>query len=113
MAVTVDDARSLALSLPQVTEQDHHGIASFRIRGKIFATVPDERHLRVMVDEEEIHAAVSGNPAVFHEFYWGTRLACLVVDLAGASRRQVRELLNEAWLRKAPPVLARQLQSGA
>ncbi len=108
MAVTVDDARSMALSLPQVTEQDHHGIASFRIRGKIFATVPDDRHMRVMVDEDEIHTAVAENPAVFHEFYWGTRLACLVVDLAGATPQQVRELLNEAWLRKAPAPLARQ-----
>jgi hypothetical protein len=113
MAVTVDDARSMALSLPQVTEQDHHGMASFRIRGKIFATVPNDQHLRVMVDEDEIHATVSENPAAFHEFYWGTRLACLVVDLASASPQQVRELLNEAWLRKAPAVLARQFQSGA
>jgi len=113
MAVTVDDARSMALSLPQVTEQDHHGMASFRIRGKIFATVPNDQHLRVMVDEDEIHAAVSENQAVFHEFYWDTRLACLVVDLAGATPQQVRELLNEAWLRKAPAVLARQRQSGA
>lgn len=88
-------------------------MASFRIRGKIFATVPNDQHLRVMVDQDEIHAAVSENPAVFHEFYWGTRLACLVVDLADASPQQVRALLNEAWLRKAPAVLARQLQSGA
>lgn len=113
MAVTVDDARRLALSLPQVTEQDHHGMASFRIRDRIFATVPDERHLRVMVSEDEIRAAVSENPSVFHEFYWGRRLACVVVDLAGATRQQLLELLTEAWLRKAPKVLARQLQSGA
>lgn len=111
MALSVEDARNLALSLPRVTEQDHHGMASFRICGKIFATVPDEQHLRVMVDEDEIHAAVSENPAVFREFYWGRRLACLVVDLAGASPEQVRELLNEAWRRKAPAPLARQLQS--
>ncbi|MHB8448879.1 MAG: MmcQ/YjbR family DNA-binding protein [Mycobacteriales bacterium] len=113
MALTVHDARSMALSLPNVTEQDHHGMASFRIRGKIFATVPDDQHLRVMVDEDEIRAAVSENPNVFHEFYWGTRLACLVVDLAGASAQQVRELLNEAWLGKAPAVLARQFHFGA
>jgi hypothetical protein len=111
MPATVDEARGLALSLPQVTEQDHHGMASFRIRGRIFATVPDDQHLRVMVDEDEIHAAVSEDPAVFHDFYWGTRLACLVVDLAGASPQQVQELLSEAWLRKALAVLARQLQS--
>lgn len=103
----------MALSLPEVTEQDHHGIASFRVRGKIFATVPDGQHVRVMVDENEIHAAVAESRAVFSELYWGTRLACLVVDLAGAHPEQVRQLLYDAWRRKAPTALARQLQSGA
>ena len=27
-------------SLPESTEQDHHGMASFRVRGRIFATSP-------------------------------------------------------------------------
>jgi hypothetical protein len=44
---------------PGVTEEDHHGIASFRVGGKIFATVPDVDHIRVMVDEDEIRAAVA------------------------------------------------------
>jgi len=39
-------ARSLALSLPEATEQDHHGMPSFRVRGKIYATVPDDEHIR-------------------------------------------------------------------
>jgi hypothetical protein len=59
-------------------------------------------------EKEEIDAAVSENPAAFHGFYWGTRLACLVVDLADTSPQQVSALLMEAWLRKAPAVLARQ-----
>lgn len=101
MTVTVEVVRETALALPQVTEQDHHGMTSFRVRGRIFATVPDDQHLRVMVGEEEIRVAVSENPAVFHEFYWGKRLACLVVDLPGPTLQQIRELLTEAWLRKA------------
>jgi len=109
MGVTVERVRRMALALPQVTEQDHHGMASFRVRGKIFATVPDDEHVRVMVEEGEIRAAVSQNPVVFHEFYRGKRLACLVVDLTGTSPHQLRELLTEAWLRKAPVSLAQQL----
>ncbi len=109
MGVTVEQARRLALALPQVTEQDHHGMASFRVHSKIFATVPDDEHLRIMVDEAEIRAAVFANPAVFHEFYWGKRLACLVVDLSGASLDHLRELFTEAWLRKAPASLVQQL----
>jgi hypothetical protein len=72
---TLAQARALALGLPEATEPDHHGMVSFRVRGKIFATVPDDTHLRVMVDEMEIRAAVAENPNACQEFYWGKRLA--------------------------------------
>ncbi|MDQ1368923.1 MAG: hypothetical protein QOF20_1276, partial [Acidimicrobiaceae bacterium] len=50
---TLDEARAVALALPEVATQDHHGIDSFRVRGKIFASVPDDDHIRVMVDEDD------------------------------------------------------------
>ena len=98
------------MELPHVTEEPHHGIVSFRVRGKIFASVPDHHHLRVMLDESEIRATVAEDPAVFEEFYWGKRLACAVADLAGVTSSQLRWLLTEAWLDKAPAKLARQLR---
>jgi len=84
-------------------------MASFRVRGKIFVTVPDATHLRVIVDEMEIRAAVAENPEACQEFYWGKRLACVVVDLLHASPGLVKELLVEAWVNKAPRTLVRQL----
>ncbi|HEV3460901.1 MAG TPA: MmcQ/YjbR family DNA-binding protein [Candidatus Dormibacteraeota bacterium] len=36
---TVRQLRRIALWLPEATEQDHHGRPSFRVRGKIFATL--------------------------------------------------------------------------
>jgi hypothetical protein len=39
--VSVDQARRFALSLPEAVEQDHHGRPSFRVAGKIFATLWD------------------------------------------------------------------------
>ncbi len=98
----VAEVRKRALSLPEAVEQDHHGIPSFRVRGKIFATLPDRHHLNVMVDEEEIRAAVAENPAVCEETWWGRRLAAVRVDLSGAADTSVTELLTDAWLRKAP-----------
>jgi hypothetical protein len=103
----VHPAHAFALSLPEAVEQDHHGLASFRVRGKIFATVPDEDHLRVMADEGEIRAAVAEDPAAFAELWWGSRLSCVVVDLRVAPGDQVRELLTDAWRRKAPRTLVR------
>jgi hypothetical protein len=34
-----EEARRLALAQPEATEQDHHGRPSFRVAGKIFATL--------------------------------------------------------------------------
>lgn len=59
-----------------------------------------------MVDEKEIRAAVAEYPTVCEEFYWGKRLAGVVVALKPASSNLLRELLTEAWLRKAPRTLA-------
>jgi hypothetical protein len=39
--MTIGEARAQALGLAEAAEQDHHGIPSWRVRGKIFATVPD------------------------------------------------------------------------
>jgi len=109
---TLAQARKIALELPEATEQDHHGMASFRVRGKIFATVPDDSHIRVMVDELEIRAAVTADPDICEELYWGKRLACVVVDLGAATPALLKELLTEAWTRKAPKKLADGLADG-
>jgi hypothetical protein len=108
MAMTSEDARRMALALPEAVERDHHGMASFRVRGKIFATVPDDRNLRVMADEGDILAAVAEDPAACSPLRWGSRIACVVVELALARRELVEELLTDAWRRKAPRVLVRE-----
>lgn len=80
--VRLSAARRLALSLPEATEEDHHGMPSFRVRSKIFATVPDAQHLHVMLDEHLTYAAVSMNPCpVHHISHWrreaeGSRARC-------------------------------------
>jgi hypothetical protein len=106
---TPDRVRRLALSLPEATEQDHFGINSFRVRKKIFATVPDAGHIRIMVDEPEILAAVAEDPASCEPMYWGKRPACVVVNIRTARVALLRELLTEAWLRKAPKSLGQSL----
>ena len=111
--VKPSDARRLALSLPEATEEDHHGIPSFRVRGKIFATVPDTDHLRVMLDAEETEAAVAANPAAFEELWWGKQRAGVVVRLRQVPREQLADLLYAAWRRRAPKRLAREYESQA
>jgi len=58
-------ARRFALSLPGASEEPHFDMASFRVKGKIFATVPpDETWLHVFVDEADVQACVAEQPGV-------------------------------------------------
>jgi hypothetical protein len=105
MAVALDEARSLALSLPEAVEQDHHGRPSFRVGGKIFATLWSEQRLNVMLDEGGILTAVERHPAACEEVWWGKRLAAVGVTLALVERELLLDLLTDAWEGKAPPRL--------
>lgn len=95
--MTSDDARRLALAFPDAVEQDHHGRPSFRVGAKIFATLWDEEHMNVMLDEGGIHQAVQAHPDVCTEVMWGKRLAAVRVHLPGARRETLVRMLEEAW----------------
>ena len=99
----LEQARRFALSLPEVTEQPHHDMSSFRVRGKIFVTVPpDGEHLHVFVDEPEIAASLAEDPAAFEPLRWGQQVRGVRVNLAAAPADRVQELIEESWRRKAP-----------
>ena len=95
--------RQLALGLPEATEEPHFDLASFRVRGRIFATVPPEgRSVRIMVDEETTRTMVATDPGTYSELWWGKRLSGVEARLRTARVGDVRQLLEEAWYRKAP-----------
>jgi hypothetical protein len=97
------EARRLALSLPEVTERPHFDMASFRVRGKIFVTVPPEgTRLHVFIDPLEVAGYVAQDPAAFEPLHWGDRLSGLRVNLAVAPAAILAEIIEEAWRRKAP-----------
>lgn len=91
-----DDARRLALALAGAVEQDHHGRPSFRVDGRIFATLWDPEHMNVMLDEPGILTAVHDHPAVCSQVMWGKRLAAVRVALPGASAGLLSSLLEDA-----------------
>ena len=104
--ITPDQAAALALALPEAVQADHHGRPSFRVRGKIFATLPDPTHMNVMLDEPGIRTAVQAEPEACAERWWGKRLAAVQVDLERAGEPLLSELLADAWEGKAPVSLA-------
>ena len=102
MAVSLDEARALALALPEAVEQDHHGRPSFRVGGKIFATLWTDQRMNVMLDEGGVLTAVERAPDACEKVWWGKRLAAVGVTLARADRDLLSELLSDAWEQKAP-----------
>jgi len=91
-------------------------MTSFRVRGKIFATATaDETRLHVFVDESEVAATVADHhgsePVAFEPLLWGERVRGLRITLPAAAADRVRELLAEAWRRKAGPRLVAQFDA--
>ena len=99
------EARELALSLPEAREQDHHGFPSFRVANKIFATLPDEGTLNIMLGPEEAEGALGADPSACQELWWGKSLAGVRVELSAANPGVVDDLLRQAWRRRAPKKL--------
>lgn len=105
----LEDARTLALSLPGVSEEPHFEKVSFRIRGKIFATLPpDGKHIHIFVEEHEARSVVMQAASVCQELWWGNRLVGVRVNLSPADANLVVELLEEAWRFRAPKRLVAQ-----
>jgi hypothetical protein len=83
--------------LPQTTEEPHFETSSFRVKGKIFATVPvGGKTLHVFVGVDEARVLIAENPTAFEEIRSGRRSArdWVRVNLAAAESSQVRELLE-------------------
>jgi hypothetical protein len=104
--LNVEQVRRFALSLPEATEAPHFQYASFRVRGKIFATVPPEGdHVHIFVAEEERAVALATQPEFVEKLHWGAKVVGLRVRLAKAKPKVVEKLLANAWSRKAPKSL--------
>ena len=101
--IGVGDVRRLALSLEGSVEQDHHGFPSFRVGGKIFATLPDDEHVHVMLPEDRIREIVENDPHACEEKWWGKKLAAVRVSLPDARKDRVAAMLEEAWSIRGGP----------
>lgn len=110
---TSDDVREIALSLPETTEKIAWSMPTFRVAGKMFATLPeDETSMAVRCPREERQELVLAEPEKFwiadHEasFAWvRVRLAALE-DMG-----ELRDILVDSWQQAAPPRLL-EVQAG-
>jgi hypothetical protein len=107
--MTAKEFRSLALSLPEVSEAAHMDHPDFRVGGKIFATLgPGEVWGMVKLTPQQQALFVRTEPDVFQPFNgaWGRR-GCTKVCLEAATEPAVRQALVAAWRNTAPKRLVR------
>jgi len=103
-----EQLRKFALSLPETTEEPHFQYASFRVKGKIFVTLPpDEQYAHIFVDDQQREMALNFHPDFVEVLMWGKKVAGIRVLLSKAEPAVVKQLVHGAWSRKAPKHLAR------
>ncbi len=98
-----DTVRTLALNLPEAEEHNHFGRLSFRVKGKIFATLwADDRRvvLKLMpVDQDTLRALDAAFMPV--PGAWGDK-GWTQVDLMQIERGLLENALETAWRIVAP-----------
>ncbi|MFJ6663139.1 MmcQ/YjbR family DNA-binding protein [Streptomyces sp. NPDC091383] len=99
--------RRIALSFPDTTEKTAWNMPTFRVAGKMFATLPeDETSVAVRCPKEERDELVLAEPEKFWiagreaQFAWiRARLATL------EDEAELRDILADSWRQAAPPRL--------
>jgi hypothetical protein len=87
-----EDVRRIALSLPDTTEKIAWSMPTFRVAGKMFATLPEEEtSIAVRCPKEERDELVLAEPGKF----W----------IALEDGDELRDILADSWRQAAPPRL--------
>ena len=125
---TWEQVRKIALRLPETSEGDRHGHATWFVRDKAFAwerplrksdlvalgdRAPKGAILAVRVEHLLVkEARLAARPAVCFTTPHFDGYPALLVRLGKAKVADLEELLVEAWLSRAPKTLVRRYRQG-
>jgi hypothetical protein len=123
LVVTIEEARQLAMALPEVTEGERWGNRTWLVAGKGFAwerpfskadirrfgdqPPPEGPIVAIRVEDlGEKEAVLAANPKAFFTIPHFDGYAAVLVQLKTVTKRALREALLDGWLACAPPDLA-------
>ncbi len=106
---TPGDIRALAMALPEVEESPHFESASFRVRGKILATLGSETVTLKLPTQIQESLCESDPQSVTAPAHWG-RFGWTTITLAAFDMDRMTDLVAAAWRQVAPKAL---LKTGA
>jgi hypothetical protein len=101
--------RELASALPEVTYATSYGTPACKVRGKLFARLLEDGE-RVAIFTHERAALVAADPRTFTVPQHYVNYAMVVLALSTVDDQELRELLVESWLIRAPKRLAATLR---
>jgi hypothetical protein len=106
---TLDDVRELALALPETIERPSYGTPGFRVADRLFARLREDDVLVVWVaDLGEKEMLLLSEPGKFFTTPHYDGHTTVLVRLSAVDRVELRELLTDAWLARAPKRLRAQ-----
>ena len=119
---TWDDVRRLALALPEVREMPVHGHAAWKVKDKLFVwerplrksdvaalgdAAPTGQILGARTEHEGAKfALIEEQPEIFFTTPHFDGYAAVLVQLERIGAEDLRELVTDAWLARAPKRLA-------
>jgi hypothetical protein len=119
-----EDVRRIALALPEASERPQHGLASWRVRDKLFVWerplraseisalgdgAPDGLILGARVEHLGAkEALLADDPSVYFTTPHFDGYPAILARLERIDARELEELVVEAWLCRAPKRLAQQ-----
>jgi hypothetical protein len=119
---TWDDVRRLVAELPETAEGTSHGTMAWKVKGKLMVwerplraadhaalgdAAPDGEILGAAVGDEGVkHALIADGPDVYFTTPHFNGYAAVLVRLDAIRGDDLKELITEAWLAKAPKRLA-------
>jgi hypothetical protein len=112
--VSEADVRAIALSLPGTTEEQWYQTPGYKVAGKGFLRLRTEAEGGLVVfvsDLGEKEALLTANSDVFFITPHYDGYPVVLVNLDKIDHDELRELITDSWLIKAPPKLRRQFEA--